>query len=162
MKHNLSKRRGFSLIELVIVVVIIAIIAAIAIPKMSRAASGATDAALAQNLAQMRSAIDLFAAEHAGTYPTAANIVAQLTTFSDASGAASGTKSATHIYGPYLKAIPPLPVGGATVKGLTTITGTGPAGTGAFGWLYTAATGDIIANTGASDSDVTGKLYNLY
>ena len=57
---------GFSLIELVIVVVIIAIIGAIAIPKMSRGAAGANDAALSQDLAVLRSALDLYATENGG------------------------------------------------------------------------------------------------
>src|SRR5581483_10793813 len=61
-----SRRRGFSLIELVIVVVIIAIIGAIAIPKMSRGAAGAAESATIQNLAVMRSAIDLYNSEHPG------------------------------------------------------------------------------------------------
>ena len=57
------RNRGFSLLELVIVVVIIGIIAAIAIPRMSRGSAGAADAALTGNLAVLRNAIDLFAAE---------------------------------------------------------------------------------------------------
>ena len=69
-------RRAFSLIELVIVVVIIGIIGAIAIPRMSRGAAGAADSSLVADLAVMRSAIDLYKAEHGGDLP-------KLTTFSD-------------------------------------------------------------------------------
>src|SRR5262245_11019580 len=65
-------RRAFSLIELVIVVVIIGIIAAIAIPRMSRGSAGAADSALAQNLAILRNAIDMFQTEHGGVFPGAA------------------------------------------------------------------------------------------
>src|SRR3954451_10321012 len=61
---------GLSLGELVIVVVIIGIIAAIAIPRMSRGSAGAADNALAQNLAILRNAIDMFQTEHNGVYPT--------------------------------------------------------------------------------------------
>ena len=63
------RRQAFSLVELVIVVVIIGIIAAIAVPRMSRAANGAGDAALWGNLATLRGAIDMYAAEHGGGYP---------------------------------------------------------------------------------------------
>lgn len=155
-----THRRGFSLIELVIVVVIIGIIAAIAIPKMSRGAAGANDSATSQDLSQMRSAIDLFASEHGGTYPstTPATFINQLTTYSDISGNAQTTKDTTHIYGPYLKAIPNLPVG--TNKGLNTITATGPAGTGSFGWYYDGLT--VWVNDPTTDTDVSSKAYNTY
>src|SRR5436853_6693544 len=91
-------RQGFSLIELVIVVVIIGIIAAIAIPRLSRGSQGAADSALSGNLAVLRAAIDLYATEHGGTYPTVASFDAQLTTYTDVSGGTSASKDATHIY----------------------------------------------------------------
>ena len=58
------RTRGFSLVELVIVIVIIGIIAAIAVPLISRGAKGASDSAVRGDLAALRAAIDLFAAEH--------------------------------------------------------------------------------------------------
>ncbi|HEX8324426.1 MAG TPA: prepilin-type N-terminal cleavage/methylation domain-containing protein [Tepidisphaeraceae bacterium] len=161
MKKNSKVRSGFSLIELVIVVVIIAIIAAIAVPKMSRGAAGANDSATMQNLSQMRSAIDLFAAEHGGTYPsiTPATFKDQLTTYTDISGGTSATKTATHIYGPYLKSIPTLPVG--TNKGLTTVTSSGTApGTGNFAWFYDGST--VWVNNPSTDVDAKGTAYNTY
>jgi prepilin-type N-terminal cleavage/methylation domain-containing protein len=155
-----KKRTGFSLIELVIVVVIIAIIGAIAIPKMSRGSAGANDSAVIQDLSVMRAALDLYATEHGGTYPstTAATLVSQLTTYTDSSGNVSATKTTTCIYGPYLKAIPTLPVG--TNKGLNTITTTGPAGTGTFGWYFDGTT--MWVNDPATDQDAKGVSYNTY
>ena len=64
-----KRTRGFSLVELVIVIVIIGIIAAIAVPRISRGAKGASDSAVRGDLAALRAAIDLFAAEHKGVYP---------------------------------------------------------------------------------------------
>jgi prepilin-type N-terminal cleavage/methylation domain-containing protein len=156
VKKNRKTARGFSLIELVIVVVIIAIIGAIAIPKMSRGAAGAADSALIQDLSVIRSAIDLYQTENGGVYPTAANVTNALIQYSDGSGGLSATKDATHIYGPYLRSIPSLPVGAA--KGGTTIAATTAAG---VGWLYTAATGGITANT-TTETDAKGVLYSSY
>jgi general secretion pathway protein G len=156
-----NRRNAFSLIELVIVVVIIAIIGAIAIPKMSRGAAGANDSALIQDLSTMRSAIDLFTTEHNGTAPsnaTAATFISQLTTYTDISGNTQATKDTTHIYGPYLKSVPNLPVG--TNKGINTVTITGPVGTGSFAWYFDGTT--VWANDTATDLDVKGVMYNTY
>ena len=149
--------RGFSLIELVIVVVIIAIIGAIAIPRMSRGAAGAADSALTGNLSVLRSAVDLYQTEHGGTFPTAANIEAQLTQYSDALGATQATKSGAFIYGPYIRKIPPLPIG--SKKGQT---GIGTADGPLIGWIYEEATGNVRANTIATEKDDSGKLYSDY
>src|SRR5436853_2961122 len=100
-----KRNNGFSLIELVIVVVIIAIIGAIAIPRMSRGAAGAADSALIGDLKVLRSAIDLYANEHGGTFPSNGNIANQLTQYTDDSGANQSTKDSTHIYGPYLRVV---------------------------------------------------------
>ncbi len=149
--------RGFSLIELVIVVVIIGIIAAIAIPRMSRGAAAAGDSALTANLAGLRNSIDLFYTEHANTWPAAATFEAQLTTFTDDAGTANATKTTTFIYGPYIRAIPALPVGAKKGK-----TGVAAADAATIGWIYTEATGAIKANCPDAELDARGIKYNTY
>ena len=148
---------GFSLLELVIAVAIIAIIAAIGIPRLSRGTRGAADSALSGNLALLRNAIDIYAAEHMNTYPTAANITPQLTQYTDASGNTNATKSTTYIYGPYVRSIPPLPVGAKRGN-----TGIAAADANDVGWIYTESTGSIRANTTASEKDDSDKLYSSY
>ncbi len=147
-------RRAFSLIELVIVVVIIGIIAAIAIPRMSRGAEGASDAAVTGSLAVMRNAIDLFATEHEGVFPGNAageTFEDQMTMYTNNLGATSATKNpgTGFIYGPYLRAMPKLPIGAH--KGQTAVVA--PAANppvaevaGSYGWLYDKTTGEIFAN----------------
>lgn len=158
MSHRSNRRSGgFSLVELVIVIVIIGVVAAIALPRMSRGAKGASDAALTANLAVLRNAIEMYAAEHGGTYPTLATIADQLTGFSDVNGNTSATSSSTYIYGPYVRKIPALPVGDE--KGSTAFTDT--AGTADKGWVYNATTGAISANT-TTEADDQGVLYSAY
>lgn len=151
-------RRGFSLIELVIVVVILGIIGAIAIPRMSRGAAGAADSALVSDLAVMRNAIDLFAAEHGGTYPVFADMPDALISYSDIIGTDIGVKDSTRIYGPYLRAIPELPVGtNKTQSAFIAIQG----GTTA-GWVYDDTTGQITANLPVLEIDAANVPYNTY
>ena len=153
-----ANRRAFSLIELVIVVVIIGIIGAIAIPRMSRGASGAADSGLIADLAVLRSAVDLYKAEHGGTLPAFATFEAQMTTYTSDSGATSATKSATNYLGPYLRELPKLKVG--TNKGQSAMVAA-QGGTTA-GWVYVAATGAISANLPNTELDVRGVQYNAY
>ena len=165
-----SARRGFSLIELVIVVVIIGIIAAIAIPRMSRGSQGASDSALAGNLSVLRNAVDLYQTEHQ-TYPAAtagdtqAVFERQLTKYTDGTGAsnATGTKSTTHTYGPYLRKLPALPVG--TKKGQATVKialdTDVPSATGEA-WIYYPSSGEIKANLPDSEVDAKNVPYNQY
>ena len=151
--HN----RAFSLLELVIVVAIIAILAAIGIPRLSRGTRGASDAALTANLALLRNAIDVYAAEHSSVYPTVGNIGNQLTQYTNEGGEAQAAKDTTHFYGPYMRSIPPLPVGAK--KGSTDIAAADANG---VGWIYTEGTGAIKANTTASEKDDADKLYSDY
>lgn len=148
-------QRGFSLIELVIVVVILGIIGAIAVPRLSRGAEGAKDSALVADLAALRNAIDLYTTEHEGTKPTVAKIADQLTLYTDINGNTSATKTGAYIYGPYIRSIPPLPVGAN--RGNTGIAAADGVG---VGWIYNETAGTIVAN--ASESDAGGKAYNTY
>jgi prepilin-type N-terminal cleavage/methylation domain-containing protein len=151
------QRSGFSLLELVIVIVIMGIVAAVAIPRMSRGSAGAADGALSGNLAVLRNAIDMYAGEHTGVNPTAANIADQLTMYTDSAGATNATKTATHIYGPYMRKIPTLPVGAE--KGSDAIAAAAAA---SVGWVYNSTSGAIQANTGAAETDAAGKLWSDY
>jgi prepilin-type N-terminal cleavage/methylation domain-containing protein len=162
-------RRGFSLIELVIVVVIIGIIAAIAIPRMSRGTAGAGDSAVSGNLNVLRNAIELYASEHSGAFPSgdADNVTSQLTQYTNDAGGVSATKvvSTGHIYGPYLRKLPPVTVG--TLKSKDSVNakiaiGTTIETTPTGGWLYDPATGNVKINLANSEVDQSSKSYNAY
>ena len=141
---------------------ILAIIGAIAIPRLSRGAEGAADSALIADLAILRNAVDLYTTEHEGTLPEMADFVNQMLQYSDLQGNTNAAKGGAFIYGPYLRAIPPLPVNGegagAGAKGDTTVAAAAAAG---VAWIYTEATGAITPNTGTA-TDASGTAYNTY
>lgn len=156
------RKRAFSLVELVIVVVIIGVIAAIAVPRISRGARGAADSALRGDLAAMRNAIDLYAAEHAGNFPTVGNFENELRQFTNDIGNALPAPDSTHIFGPYLRTIPGVPVAGigatACLRGDMTVAAGAALG---VGWIYNQTTGVIGANTGSAEDEST-TLYTDY
>ena len=108
----------------------------------------------------MRSAIDLYVAEHVGAYPVLAEFVDQMTLYSDLNGNTAAVRGGVFIYGPYLRAVPPLPVGAR--KGETALKAPPADGIGSFGWVYAAPSGTIVANTAALEADASGKDYNTY
>ena len=71
-----------------------------------------------------------------------------------------------HIYGPYLRRFPPIPVGpniGATGVNVTNNSSFNVVENmigGTVGWVYNHETGNIMANT--DDLDDQGRAYNTY
>ena len=70
----MSRKRGFTLIELMIVVAIIGILAAIAIPKFAELIRKSSEGASKGNLGALRSAMSIYYGDMEGTYP--ANVAA--------------------------------------------------------------------------------------
>ena len=154
--------------ELVIVVVIIGIIAAIAIPRVSRLAESADEAALRADLATMRTAIELYAAEHRGTLPgsvsdgtnaagTAKCFRWQLWYFSNADGVISQTDRTGYPFGPYLGKFPKGPLGPGEGRIAVVMVADGEPLSGDPNpinpWKYDYTTGQFIFNWNAFSSD---------
>jgi len=161
--------QGFTLIELLIVVIIIAILAAIAIPQFSNSSGDAQESASIANLTTMRSAIELYRAQHNGRYPsrapegaapatacpTAGSAVDnntntfrdQLSMFSSASGHTCTTAVAGYIYGPYLRVIPSEPVTNSNAVVVVSDDATTPAGANTVGWRFQNVNGALQINT---------------
>ena len=156
---NLHPRasRGFTLIEILIVVIILGILASIIIGLFGNTSKDANSGALKDNLRAIRSAIQVYNAQH-GRYPAQATFESQMTQYTNSAGATSATRTGNYIYGPYILSLPPLSVGpdkGAT--GVTTLTYA--AG---FGWGYDAISGQFRANCPDADKDDAGVSYNTY
>jgi general secretion pathway protein G len=163
---SLKRRFGFSLVELVVVIVIIGILAAMAIPRLSRGSAGAGRSAGMGNLAMIRTALNLYAAEHTNEFPgpDEAGTVDKLTKYSNVTGGTSDTKVGAFIYGPYLNSIPPCPVGpNASNNEIHIDNANSPpvvAEATGKGWLYNPDTGEFLINS--DDTDEHGNAYNTY
>ncbi len=163
------RRRGFTLVELLIVVIILAILAAIVVPQFASSTDDAKLAALDTTLSNTRSAVDLYFAQH-GAYPSAAGdgtnaagtpaaFVSQLTLYTEASGDAATSKDATHVYGPYLRAST-LPADPITNVASLVIVPAASAGTLPLtadagdpgGWKFDNVTGQFIMNHGTYET----------
>ncbi len=64
------KKRGFTLIELMVVVVIIGILAAIAIPNFVKVIDRAKVASLKSNMHTLQTTVEALSIDHMGRYPT--------------------------------------------------------------------------------------------
>ena len=151
---------AFSLVELVIVLVIVGVIAAIAVPRLTRGATNAARTAVRSDLASLRNAIELYRAEHEGSFPTLNSFTAQMVHFSNVGGTSFATSADVGngiVYGPYLAAIPPLPVG--VRKGAMGVAGANAAD---VGWIYNETTGVIRPNTTLTEVDSSAVLYRNY
>lgn len=130
----MSRRNGFTLVELVVVVMILGILAAVAAPKLLSTSGTATDNGVRQTLSVVRDAIERYAADNAGTPPSSA-IATELT--------------------PYLRgAFPKCPVG--TKKGengVATSTASPPTADDSTAWIYNVTTGVFIINSTSTSND---------
>ncbi len=148
----MEKRKGFTLVELVVVVMILGILAAIAAPKLLGTSGTATDNGLRQSVSVVRDAIERFAAQNGGTFPGA----------SGADEASFKADIAPLLRGPF----PTCPVGtnkNNEVAVTNVLTTPLPVdGTAAKGWRYSYTTGEFIVNTADTDNSDSAVPYKDY
>ncbi len=178
MWKKMKREGAFTLVELIIVIVILGILASIAIPSIIGSTDEARETALSQDLATVRKAMQLYAAQHQGKFPgatedglgnkagTEAAVKNQLLYYSDKNGKCSRSKDTSkYPYGPYLtKEFPSVPVGNQAGKNSIKVSNSKAplvADNDANGaWMYSYVTGEIICND--TSTDTSGKKYSEY
>ena len=147
----MNRRKGFTLVELVVVIMILGILAAVAAPKFLNTSSKATDSGIKQSVAVIRDAIELYASENGGDLPGKDGVEATFKSDLD----------------PYLRGVatfPNCPVGAKNDQVKMTA-GAGPVAGDAVptkGWNYGYECGEFIVNySAATNSDATVNYDDL-
>ena len=131
----MKQRNAFTLIELVVVIMILGILAGVAAPKLIGTSGIATDNGLKQTLAIVRDAIELYAADNAGSLPPCTG-----------TGADFRASLVDYIRGVFPKS----PVG---AKNFDVKPGSTSDAIPATGWVFDTSTGDFIANFQDTSND---------
>lgn len=129
-----STRRGFTLIEMVVVVLILGIVAAVAVPRMFNTADTAGENATRQQLALLRTAVELYRATEQ-TYPPGADLPVELQPF------LRGSFPSPQMGG--VRGLSGILIDANTDAQLPAVAADTP---GDNGWVYKPANGDIRLN----------------
>ena len=142
----MSRRNGFTLVELVVVILILGILAGVAAPKMFNTSAKATDNGLRQTLAIVRDAIELHRAQY-GTLPGCTG-----------TGADFRVTLKDFVRGQF----PASPVGMQN-DGVKPSTATPLVADGTVtGWMYNTNTGEFICNSLAPSATDGAVTYNQF
>ena len=140
----LRRRRGFTLIEVLMVVTALAIIAGVVVPQVTTVMDDARNAAVLKDLREFTFAIERYRMDHNGSTPDLIqnDTLVQLLQTTDADGnVGSGTQ---YSYGPYLLTVPRNALNNVT-RVFRVNTAPPSDLQNRVGWIYHPATGQIWA-----------------
>jgi len=140
-------KRGFSFVELMIVVAVLGILAAVVIPQFQSYTTEAKEVVAKDNLRLLRSAIELYAAQHNGVSPGYP--------FDNPAAIALEIEFKRQMLsGDYLSAVPQNPFNNkATLRMIANNEPFPAAPTGQYGWVYQPKTKTIKLDWSGSDRD---------
>jgi general secretion pathway protein G len=131
-------KRGFSIVELIIVVAVLGIMAAIIVPQFQSHSTEAKESVAKDSLRILRSAIELYTAQHSGIPPGYTNNDPQT------SPSSSNFYNQLTVERRYMSKIPVNPFNNRQDIWMIGNSGTFPQNpTGNYGWVYQAATKTI-------------------
>ncbi|HEX8340828.1 MAG TPA: prepilin-type N-terminal cleavage/methylation domain-containing protein, partial [Tepidisphaeraceae bacterium] len=113
----IARRKGFTLVEILIVVIILGILAAIVIPQFTNASEDARKSSLTSQLQTIRSQVELYKLQHRDQFPTSTGTPAgvwdweKMTTRTNEDGAEYEAGDVGP-FGPYLQGPPKNPLTG--------------------------------------------------
>jgi len=139
-------RRAFSIAELMIVVAIIGILAALVVPYVGNNAAEAREAAAKDNLRVLRDAIRFYAVRHGDTAPGYVDNNRQSVPTADC------FRQQMIVEENFLRRVPANPFNNLNTLRIILNNEAFPAeGTGAYGWIYQPATGNIRVDWPGTD-----------
>jgi len=151
-----SRKKAFTLVEILIVVIILGILAAVVIPQFSEASADTRASSVMSDLKMIRAQIQLYKAQHTDDYAT--SFANQMTLYTDVDGTTATAYTSTYRFGPYMLKVPPNPYTGSSAVRTVTVAWADP--TTSAGWWYNSTTGEFRADN--VDGDVTpgGDIVN--
>ena len=163
-------KRAFTLVEILIVVSILGILAAVALPTFQSHSQRAKESAAKDNLRILRSAIELYAAQHNDTPPGYLNgnpdrlsipaFINQLRMATNINHQTAQPGTEGYPYGPYFNEFPENPFNGKISAVMVADDEPFPEPTGEHSWIYKAQTKEVGLDWPGTDS--TGRSFSNY
>jgi len=113
-RQRQQRRKGFTLVEILIVVVILGILAAIVIPQFTNASESAKASSLLSQLSTLRSQLELYKVQHKDEYPTGDGTPSGTWDWSKMTGKTNADGGSGGDLGPYLPSAPTNPFTGSS------------------------------------------------